>query len=157
MTKVIEATNPDGNMENSPNACPCKYKENKTDFVRAVLCALLISMLFSFVASNVTLEKTAPAADSLCAAFKLAFSCIVDFVKELSQLASTRTGRHVLFARVWIVFYFGYLLDDYLQICEAPSDSGKWHRKCITGAWTFFLGQAFTIWCMKLSAVFITH
>ncbi|MBR4189490.1 MAG: hypothetical protein IKQ55_05950 [Kiritimatiellae bacterium] len=84
----------------------------KTEFVRAVLCAMMISMLFSFIASNIKLlHGHATNTVETCAS--------AEFWSMFFQRVTSVRGAHLLFAGLWIVFYFGYLIDDYILSFEA--------------------------------------
>lgn len=134
----------------SPNSVvgACKYMENKTDFVRAVLCALLISMLFSFVISERdrdneqsgiprglsvqyawddcrgvtgTITYSSPHYESrpIPTPQKQCLYCR-DTGVLLRQRHDPDTHeflklRHERFALLWIVFYFVYLVGDYIH------------------------------------------
>lgn len=115
--------------DNNPQKDNSKY--NPTEFVRAVLCAMLISMLFSFVLACIS-GKHFP----------------VSFAKVWASLDSSE-ALPVVFAGVWIVFYFGYMIDDFLQ-----SELDREVSVGLLVAWFFFAAQVCSVGCLGLSTAF---
>lgn len=132
-----------------------KYRENKTDFARAVLCALLISILFSFVLSERGSDKERnciPRAPTMqydwdgfgmyrgrityspahCENLPIPPSqkqCL--YCRDTIVLSGQRNGlgardfwkiKHERFALLWIVFYFVYLVGDYINSTQPSGD-----------------------------------
>lgn len=132
-----------------------KYRENKTDFARAVLCALLISILFSFVLSERGSDKERnciPRAPTMqydwdgfgmyrgrityspahCENLPIPPSqkqCL--YCRDTIVLSGQRNVlgardfwkiKHEQFALLWIVFYFVYLVGDYINSTQPSGD-----------------------------------
>lgn len=75
----------------------------KTEFVRAVLCAMLISMLFSFVLTYLGGPQNGK------------WVSIPATLEEACQKFQKGRGHHLLFAGLWMAFYFCYMVDDYVH------------------------------------------
>lgn len=111
-------------------------RNNPAEFVRAVLCAMLISMLFSFVMAHV--------GDAIVGNDPL-WNC-----KHVCALVQSGKVGHLLFAALWMLFYFGYLVDDYIH--EKPDNGKKEHIGGLALAWIFLFGQVCAVWYPMASA-----
>lgn len=195
---------PGRKMATPPDAFPCKYKENKMDFVRAVLCALLISMLFSFVLSERECDKErsgiphglsvqciwddfgnyrgtvtySPVHNEPCPVTPPQKQCRycrdAGGVARHQQAPDAREflkNRHKRFALLWIVFYFVYLVGDYIHPTQDPSGEGRpvnapFFTRILTylkkgakipslvAGWCCFLMQSYHVGDLKISALF---
>lgn len=128
-------------------------KMRKTDFVRSVLCALLISLLFSFVASHVN-----PTSEEKIHYYGKLPACDADlyvFKAKFIQFIRSDIGGHLVYAGLWMVFYFGYLIDDYVHARKCSQEVAD--NPCLfllVGGWFCFFGQVVAIWYLRLSALF---
>ena len=113
---------------------------NVTDFARAVLCALLISMIFAYLLSGEDVAYSVSRNNHLG---------ILDLLKK--SLACRKA--HVWYIVQWLVFYFWYLIDDYvLGNSPEQKERGKKYLGILAVGWFALFWQAFTIWNLRLSA-----
>ena len=77
-------------------------RNNLSEFVRAVLCAMMISMLFSFVMTYLGANGN--------------WSKVPKAWGELLLSLAQGKGVRVWYAGVWMLFYLGYMIDDYLYV-----------------------------------------